>query len=93
MFYNYFFRIFDVSSHLEFITIRLSERHKMNTSHTNLINSILLFLGALSLFFLIETCQTEPPQLIDIIFIGFAILFGLFLVALSAFAISLINPR
>ena len=65
----------------------------MNTSRTNLINSILLFLEVLSMLFFIETCMTEPPQLIDIIFVGFAILFGLFLVVLSAFAISLINPR
>lgn len=65
----------------------------MDISRTNLINSILLFLGALSMLFFIETYMTEPPQLIDIIFVGCAILFGLFLVALSAFAMFLINPR
>lgn len=65
----------------------------MDTRRTNLINSILLLLEVLSMLFFIETCMTEPPQLIDIIFVGCAILFGLFLVALLAFAMFLINPR
>ena len=65
----------------------------MDIRRTNLINSILLFLAALSMLFFIETCMIEPPQLIDIVCVGCAILFGIFLVALSAFAMFLINPR